>query len=438
MNDRTSIGLIHRIPRPGSSALIRVGLSLAIALVLWGWVTTVEDPERTITFENIPVQVDALTGNLDVVTMPPPATVRVTGAQSVVSDIERSEIRAELDLSQVKGAGSYEVPVRISLEHDVRRVSVNPREVSIIVQETISEVMSVQYLPPEEVEGTKQIGQLEPEVTEVTVTGSRTVMETIDRVIVPIEIGDRTSTFTGEFPAIAVTRDGVQVNDVTILPDDISVRVPVSTRGKTVPVLVNVTGEPAAGFVEVYRTAGPPTVVIDGPAEVLSQVPFVSTAPVDISGQTGSVQQVVEVTGLPPDVTVLVPESGIINAVVQIDPRGRRIVLNNQDVRAVGVRDDQAVEISPAALDVEVLTDATSDQQVNPQSVSVIADITGLTRGVHQVRPSVLLPPNMEWISITPETVTVTIVDNGRSRSLAETPEHEDDEPRGLPPPPFA
>ncbi len=422
------------VPRPSSDALLRLGLSFAIAVVLWGWVSTVEDPEMTRVFRDVPIQVDTLNGNLDVVTLPPPATVRITGAESVVSDIERSDVQAELDLSEVSGAGTYEVPVRLSLDRDVRRVSVEPREVSIVVQETVSEIETVQYVPPDNVEGTKQIGPLEPEVTEVTVTGSRSVMDTIDRVIVPIDIGDRTSTFTGEFRPIAVTRDGVQVNDVTILPDEIAVRVPISTRGKTVPILVNVTGEPAAGFEEVYRTSNPPTVVIDGPADVLAQIPFVSTTPVDVSGQTGSVQSTVQITGLREGISVLMPQSGLINAVVQIDPRGRRIVLEDQPVQAIGTRDGQLVEITPAVVDVELLAEGESLEQVVPDSVTVIADASGLGPGVHQVRPSVLLPSNVEWISITPATTTVTIKESEASPLAEEQTGHEQTE---LPPPPF-
>ncbi|HEV2109020.1 MAG TPA: CdaR family protein [Thermomicrobiales bacterium] len=427
--------LPRMVPHPSSDSLLRLGLSCAIAIVLWGWVSTVGDPEETRVFRDVPVQVDTLSGNLDVVTLPPPATVRVTGAESVVSDIDRSEIQAELDLREVNRAGTYEVPVRVSLDHDVRRVLAEPREVSIVVQETVSEIETVQYIPPDDVEGTKQIGALEPEVTEVTVTGSRSVMDTIDRVIVPIDTGDRTSTFTGEFRPIAVTSDGVQVNDVAILPDEIEVRVPISTRGKTVPVLVNVAGEPAAGFEEVYRTSNPPTVVIDGPADVLAQIPFVSTTPVDISGETGSVQNTVEITGLPDGISVLVPQSGLINAVVQIDPRGSRIVLEDQPVQAIGARDGQLVEITPAFVDVELLAEGESVEQVAPDSVMVIADVSGLGPGVHQVRPRVLLPPNMEWISITPATARVTIKDNEASRPPTEQRRRERTE---LPAPPFS
>lgn len=420
-------------PHPSQAAVVRLLLSLAIATVLWSWVSTVEDPETTVPFANVPIQVPELSGDRDVVTEPQQATVRVTAARSVVEDISRSEVVASLDLSSVDQAGSYTVPVEVSLNHDVRRIRVEPREVPIIVQETVSEIKPIQFVPPDLQDGTREIGQLQPQVTEVTITGSTTVMNTIDHVVVPIDIGDQTSTFTGNFEALAVTKDGVQVNDVTIQPSTLSVRIPISTRGKSVPVLVSVAGQPAAGFEEVYRAANPPMVLIDGPAEALAQVPFATTAAIDIDGQTGSVQRTVPIIGLPQGVTVLDPRSAEVSAVVQISPRGRRIVLTDQPVTVVGLSPNLTASMTPASVDVELLTEEGAGPANTPDSVTAIVDAAGLSRGVHQVQPQVILPPNTEWLSIEPEEITVKIGDanDAEAARAASTPAQVE-----LPPPP--
>lgn len=398
-------------PRPSQAAVVRLTLSLAIATVLWGWISTVEDPEDTIVYANLPIQVPALSGNLDVVTEPQTATVTITATRSIVEDIRRTEVVPMLDVGGIDQSGSYTAAIEVELNHTVRDIQVDPREVPIIVQDTVSQIKPVQFMPPDLEGGTRQVGQLQPDVTEVTVTGSGSVMDTIDRVTVPIDVGDRTSSFTGDFNPIAVTADGVQVNEVTIQPSTISVRVPISTRGKSVPVLVNVSGQAAAGFEEVYRAANPPMVLIDGPADLLTQIPFASTAPIDIDGQTGSVQRSVPITGLPDGVTVIEPRTGEVSAVVQISPRGRRIVLQNQPVTVVGLSPGLSAEVTPQAVDVELLTEEGAGPESTPSSVSVIVDASGLSRGVHQVRPNVILPPNTEWLSIDPDQVTLKIAD---------------------------
>lgn len=429
----TSKDYLARVrPHPSKASVIRLLLSLSIATLLWGWISTVEDPEDTIVFTNVPIEVPALSGNRDVVTEPQQATVTVTALRSVVNDIRWSEVIATLDLSQISQSGTYNVPVDATVDHDVRRISVDPREVPIIVQETISEIKPLEFVSPDLENGTRELGQLQPEVTEVTLTGSSSVMETIDRVIVPIDIGERTSSFTGEFAAIAETSDGVQVNGVTIQPGEISVRVPISTRGKSVPVLVSVVGEPAAGFEEVYRAANPPMILIDGPADALAQVPFVTTASIDIEGQTASAQLPVPLTGLPDGVSVLEPESGEVTAVVQISARGRRIVLEDQPIIIVGVPAEFNASVTPASVDVELLTDAGTENRAPPGSVSVIIDVAGLPRGVHQARPSVVLPPNTEWLSVDPDQVSVQITDAAASPPRSGS----DDQELGTPIPP--
>ena len=420
-------------PHPSKASVVRLLFSLAIATVLWGWISTVEDPEDTIVFASVPIQVPALNSNLEVVTEPQQAKVTITAPESVATDISRSEISALLDLSEVHQSGSYTAPVDVGLDHAVRSIEVEPREVPIIVQETISEIKPLQFQPPDLEGGTREVGQLQPDATEVTITGSRSVMNTIDRVIVPIDIGDRTETFRAEFAASAVTSDGVRVNDVSIQPSSISVRVPISTRGTSVPVLVNVAGQPAAGFEEVYRTSNPPTVLIDGPPETLAQIPFASTTAIDVNGQTGSVQRNVLITGLPDGVTVLEPPSAEVSAVVQISPRGRRIVLENQPVTVVGVPPQLAASVMPPGVDIELLTNEGAGTEGTPESVTVVIDASQLPRGVHQLQPSVILPPNTEWLNVDPDRVTVQITDSGRSAGQADA---NDADVPNLPPPP--
>src|SRR5690348_11453116 len=95
--------------RFNSSDLVRLASSLVLALILWGWVTAREDPETSRQFSNVPVTVGELPGNLVVLSSPPTAVIRVTGPESVINDIDLSEVSAQLDLSDVDAAGSYTV-----------------------------------------------------------------------------------------------------------------------------------------------------------------------------------------------------------------------------------------------------------------------------------------------------------------------------------------
>nr|MDQ3044228.1 hypothetical protein [Chloroflexota bacterium] len=89
--------MLERLPRilPRSD-LIRLAASFLLALLLWGWVTSVENPERTRVFSNVPVEVSPLPDTLQVVTSVQNVAVQVQGSQSVVAALNLDDIVARL------------------------------------------------------------------------------------------------------------------------------------------------------------------------------------------------------------------------------------------------------------------------------------------------------------------------------------------------------
>ena len=421
------------IDRPGSSTIVRLGISFLLATVLWGWVTNVQDPERVRTYEAVSVAVDPPVSGLEVVSDITAVRVELTAPDSVVDAINRSEVEPRLDLSDIDEPGTYQRQIEVDVSEAVRSVDISPREVSVVVQETVNRTIEIRFPAPDLGEGTRELGQLQPSTTEVLVSGPRSLVDSIQQVVVPIEVGDRTSTFTDDFRAVALNGEGVQVEDVDIRPETIRVRVTISTRGRSVPVLVTVQGEPAMGFEEVSRTTDPREVIIDGPAGLIEDVRFVSTRPVDIGGRTGNVQQAVEITGLPEGVRVLDPPSGTVGAIVQLSPRGQRRVLEGHPIRVIGAEPGTRVVVSPERVNVELLAAEPALGSLVADDVTVIVDVTGLGQGTHEGTPAILLPPNVEWISTDPPSVTVTVLASPDEPTA--TPVRG---PTTLPPPPSA
>ena len=76
--------------RVTSSQLARFGLSLLIALFLWGWVTTLQDPVETQNYAEIAITEPELPGALQIVTSLPRATVTITDVSSRLDELTRS------------------------------------------------------------------------------------------------------------------------------------------------------------------------------------------------------------------------------------------------------------------------------------------------------------------------------------------------------------
>ncbi|MEJ7762348.1 MAG: CdaR family protein [Thermomicrobiales bacterium] len=420
------------IARPGSSAIVRLAVSFLLAIGLWGWVTNVQDPEREREYAGLTVDVEPPISGVEVVTDVSSVSVALTAPDSILDGLDRSELEPRLDLSGIDEPGTYQREIELDVPEAVRSVRISPRDVSIVVQETANRTFAVDFRRPDLGEGTRELGELQPDANQVLVSGPRSLIDSIAEVVVPIDIGDRITTFADDFPVVAVNGEGVVVDGIDLQPRTIQVRVPISTRGRSVPVLVTVEGEPAMGFEEVSRTTDPREVVIDGPAGLLEDVRFVSTRPVDIGGRTGNVQQAVEITGLPEGVRVLDPPSGSVDAIVQLSPRGQRRVLRDQPVRVIGADAARAITVAPAMVNVELLAAEPALSSLLSDDVTVIVDVAGLGEGIHEVEPSILLPPNVEWISTDPVTVSVAIgpVAGQATQSVARGT------PAALPPPP--
>ena len=183
------------------------------------------------------------------------------------------------------------------------------------------------------------------------------------------------------------------------------------------PVLVQTVGNPAQGYEIVGSVANPATVLLDGPDEALANILSVVTAPVDIDGATETVNTRTGLQELPPDVRVVNPVDGSVVAVVQIRPRGVTQLLNDLPVtvdrRAAGLhRHGRAADAGRRRLclggdDGQSRRRTTSRPRSRPWASA---------QGRHQVRPSVTVPPEVQWLRTDPEVVVVTLEPARRRR----------------------
>ena len=417
-------GLRRLLPMFTPSDGLRFGVSLVLALLLWGYVTTLQDPEESRPFPNVMVRVPELPPALVLRSPPPLVTVRYTGPESEIDDITVAEVGAELDVSEIDEAGAYRVPIRVDDIGGVRRERAEPREVSITVEREVSLPFALTIVPPDLEDATRRVGTVVPAATDVTVTGPESLVNRVDSVVLPIEIDNQSEDFEGTFVPQARDVEGNPVAEVAILPEAVTAVVPIVARGKTVAVIAQVVGEPAAGYEVVSREVEPQTVVVDGPQEALEGLITVTTAPIDLSGRQGSVFQRVGIEELPPGVQVLQPSGGGVDVVVQINQRGQVQPIPSQQVETMNLGPGLVARIEPPELSVVVMASDAQLANLDGPDLSVRVNLDGLGVGTHQVRPSVSVPANVQWLRTEPETVSVIITEptDGATPSAATPP----------------
>lgn len=404
--------------RPTRSVLFRILLSVILAVLLWGWVTSLADPAESRSAANVRVSNGVPGNGLVVSTTQVVANVRASGPGSVMSEIDTNGLALTLDLDGIDQPGTYTVPIIPVQTKRFVDYHVNPATASIVVDELVSRVFPIemQTLPRDQTD--RQVVGQQLSDPEVTISGPKSILDTIERARVDVDVTGQTGQFSVRAPVYAVTGDGNQIDsttqqNVTINPSIVDATVTIQSTGREVTILADVTGTPATGYEQRITTTTPRTVVVDGPAATLAGLRFVETQPVDISGATATVTADVSIANLPEGVRLVSPADGIVSVIVQIQQQSVDQTLPNLPVSVLGLDAGLSATASPTEVSIEISASSAQVPDLVNGAITVSVDATGLAPGTYTLSPQVIVPAGVEWDTVTPATVEVVIIAGG-------------------------
>lgn len=400
-------------PRPNRTQVIRFAVSLILATLLWGWVTQLQDPyvSEGDRFDGMQIQPGVLPESLQIVSTLPTANVTLEGSRSLINGTQRSDVTVSLDTSSVNGAGTFTVPVLVNAP-DVSRKSADPSELTIQVDERVTQVFPLTVRNVSEPDVSRSVENVVPEVSQVTVTGPSSAVDRVSAVILPITVGQEVSDYDARFTPYAADASGQQITEVEILPTDVQTRVGVQTRGKSVSVIPNIMGVPAEGLTITQRRSVPDTIVVDGPPDVLAELLFVNTEPIDVADATESFSTRVGFADLPQGVTVIDPVGGTVEVRIALeDTSASSQTLSSLPVEAIGLDQRLTATFDPPTVSIQVTAPVEILQLMSAEDITVLLDLTGLEPGAYVLRPEVTVPQGATWLGTDPGVVTVLIAD---------------------------
>lgn len=398
--------------RPDRSRIIRFAFSLVLAVLIWGWVTELNDPFITVNYRELDITAGPLDDSLQIVTTLPRASVTLRGPESRLEKIQRNEISVTLDTSDVSKPGEYRLKLVVTTPDGPTERSVDPRELPVTIEQEITELMPLEIRKVTPEGDQRRITSVAPDTSQVTVSGPSSAMQRVDKVILPVTLDNRSTSFEAVFTPYAVDSSDQRVSEVEVLPAQIMTRVEVQTRGKRVSVIPEVSGVPAEGYSMRQRSAIPDSIVVDGPESALESLLFVNTDAVNIAGATQSISREVGLANLPAGVTVIEPASGRVEVRVAIeDTSSTAQTLTGLPIQTVNLDPGYKATISPSALDVTVDGPGARLTNMTPADVKIRVDLAGLGPGTHEVKPEITVPQGVTWISNSPEVVEVTITE---------------------------
>jgi len=336
--------------------------------------------------------------------------IRYQAPQEVAGQLTAGSFRASIDLSAIEPRlGAEPVPVAVDVfpvDPRVRVVDHSPRSVNVRLDQVVSRSMPVTIdhgAIPEGIE----LGPVISEPASVTVSGAASRVQNVRTIEGRVPIDASGINIDQDVPMEAFDELGALVPGVEIDPASARVRVDVARQlaYATLPVLPELSGEPARGRRVDRVSVVPATITVSGEDPAVRQLEAIMTETVDISGQ--ETELVVEVPMvLPDEVTTPAESTATVFVTFTVDDGSRTLQLGTA---LVGASADLTYRVEDPTVSVTVAGPLTLLDALVVGDLIVEIPVAGLDVGDHAVVPVVQLPRGLGISRTDPQAVRVTV-----------------------------
>ena len=384
-------------------------LSVVLGFLVWLLVLNIDDSAVTRTIRDIPVNLvntDAITSQNQLYTITSGDTVDIVvkGRKSLISDLDASDFKAVADMSKISITNAVPITVTANSTNIAKKVSITVVDnvLSVELEDEKSVSVPVSVVTTGEVASGYTVGNSVAAPNLITIKGAASIVSSIDRAEVTVDVTSAKDDITTNCTPVFVTADGDEIS--------IAVTVPVY-KTKNIPVHVDVTGDPADGYLVSDITYVPETVDIGGDASIIKDITSLDITDVDVSGCTADVETTLDVSKYLPEGVVVTKESAYINVKIAIEKSvTRNITVTTGDIILRGKQSGYSYEMSMGdsnTITVSGISSAVS--KVSAKSLKLSIDASKLSYGDNTITLSV--PDGDKYTVVNTCTVMVKVTE---------------------------
>lgn len=402
------------------STVTNLLLSIFIAFIAWLSVIYTTNPPQVKTIANVPLEtIGPNTGLVVLSEIPDSVNVQVQSSTDRLSRIDASNIRAELNMSDLP-AGLNQIPVEVNLsEQGVQLLSLDPSTIDL----TLEPLMKREYSPrvsitdPEDLLPGYVLGKIIHSPNVVTVHGPENLVAEVVAVRGELALDGRVNDFQESVPVIPIDREGEPVVGVNSSPQRVLASVPIERTSSTVQ--VSVIADVDQGSIdqdyEIDQVqVNPPIVSITGSQNDLNELGnYIETEPIDLSGVQSEFSAVVPLV-LPEGIVALGDRGQSVTGVevrIDLSPKTDFQLLEKTIVQR-GLDPSSQVEFLPEKVTVLSIGPKPLLDQIRDDSslIVVYVDLNDLSPGTYYL-PLEIEAPNAVDVQTFPSEVQIEIVE---------------------------
>lgn len=373
-------------------------VAVLIAVVLWIYVVNVVDPTGELSVRNVhPTFIGAeellnahnlIVANEDDITV----DVKLTGSRRELSAVNTSDVRVEVDISQIKQEGDYSLSYKVILPNgNVSVIKRIPDELSIKVDKIVTKTVPIKV----ELKGNIADGYMAGDITTVpstlSVIGKAEEMARISHAQITIGKKDLNTTISEQMEYVFCDVNGkvLELQSVSTESSTVEVSYPV-LKMKKLPLSVEISEGGGALAKNVDYKITPAEITIAGDEKTVDSLSELTISVLDLAKLSGDTTFPVKVT-LPENVKNI---SGVSEAELSVTFSGlSRKSINTTAIEIVNIPRGYTIEPITQSLPVMLRGTEESLSTVMPQNVRAVVDLDGtvLSPGQHTVSANVVL-----------------------------------------------
>lgn len=320
-------------------------ISLVIAIIIWIVVANVDDYKTTKQISGIEIEFingNAIAENNKVYEVPEGTTVDIVvkGRRSIVEKLTDNDFKAIADLSKMSVTNAVAVEVSAISSYIARELTITSTNnaVVIAVEDKIQKQLPITVRAISEVAEGYAIRSRTAAPNLITVTGAESVVNTIEEVVVDVDVAGADHNLTAYAEPVFLERNGDIIDSSKFEYDieEIAVTVEIM-QTKKLSVRVKTAGELAEGYSIASIDYQPTSILVVGEAEDLAKVDEILIDNVDVTDCKNDMETAVTIADyLPSGIAMADSTEEIMIKVIVEKVQEKTIILDADDINIVG------------------------------------------------------------------------------------------------------
>ena len=364
--------------------LLTILLSVAIAVGMWVYVITVEQPESEETYYDIPVilQNESILAErgLMIVSERPTVTLQLSSTRTNLNQLNESNINVIANVNSVVTPGTHELTYSVSYPGNIpsgtiTRRNSRPDMITLKVENRITKPVPVVPVysgsVPEGMLADKENALLD--YTTIEVAGPASVVEQITQAVIAVDLQDKTETIAQEFVYTLCDDAGEPVNSQWVTTNAEVVNLTLQIK-RVKEIKLKVTVIPGGGASEQTTAVDiqPSVIRISGSDALLEKLDVLDLGTINLGELTSDTVLSMPII-LPEGIT---NETGITEATVEVKfPNLRTATMIVDNIQMINVPEGMEAELVTQQLEVKLRGPASLMEVITEDNVIITVDL---------------------------------------------------------------